>query len=672
MQRQKNLLSVFSICCLLFTSICVKAQTIGELMIGNACSTIDETSEFDASVDLNGPFDIGTEFVLQISNKSGSFSVGALELDTQVLESSLTSGELLTINFDVIYPFNDGSGTPFGSDDYRARVFVRSTGQRGLVSDAFSVFIYDNRPLILLPRSNCSITTITAEPNDLEEYNWYLFDPMAGEILLKTTTTNTFTPEAPGRYFFRPRLGRCQLLLSQARSNDAIVDDGMSANAVDFQITSSSNSNTICAEESLTLTSSIDDPDFEYQWFLNDQLIEGANTSTFLVTGIKAEGSYRLDITNSEFGFDSDCRTSTSQNRIEVDLLNPTIKLQEPFEIILIPGNTTRLFAEVSGENTSIEWFQDGISIPNSNNEFLDVNAPGIYTAQVTGTSRCSQNTIMSDEQIEVVPFEIESITIVYSDELYTNCSVSEISLDIISVTATNVSGGNVTITDQNIISSLPIVWSNEGEIVEGQNSRSLVINNANQNGSYQAIIGEQPSNSLQVILSLDSVEIQSSSATNELNLGETIRLSVNISDILTSPTYQWTRNGIDITENGENPTLEVTRPGSYSVRIDTDECNAASLDEIVVRVESSSDIPIPNIVTPTLTSNNLWELPFEFSSNSILVTIIDPNGKEVLSQTNYQNNWPASGTVLEESIYYYIITNDGEELKKGTITILR
>ncbi len=671
MQRQKNLLSVFSICCLFFVSLQVKAQTIGELMIGNACSTIDDTSEFDASVDLNGPFDAGTEFVLQISNKSGSFSSGALELDSRVLESNLSDGELLTINFDIVYPFNDGSGTPFGSDDYRARVFVRSTGQRGLVSNAFSVFIYDNRPLILLPRNNCSITTISAEPNDLEEYNWYLFDPVAGEVFLETTTTNTFTPPAPGRYFFRPRLGRCQLLLTQARSNEAIIDDGMSANTVDFQITSSSTSNTICAEESIILSSSINEPDFEYQWFLNDQPLEGANAQNFIVSGIRAEGVYRLDITNSEFGFDSDCRTSTSQNRIEVDLLNPTINLQPPFEIVLVPGNTTRIFAEVSGENTSIEWFLGETPIPNSNSEFLDVNNPGVYTAQVTGTSRCSENTISSVEQIEVVPFEIESLIIDYSDELYTDCSTNEVSLDIISVTARNASGGNITITDQNTIATFPIIWSREGLILEGRNSRSLIIDNANENGSYQATIGGQPSNSLEVILSLDSLEIQSSSTINELNAGETLTLSVNLPEIsLTGITYQWLRNGVD--EEGEtNSTITVNRSGNYEVRVNSNECNEAIVGPLNIQPTSSGEIP--NIVTPTLTNNRTWILPPEFSANNqIRVTIIDPNGKEVFSQINYANNWPLSSNELEESIYYYIITSGSEELKKGTITILR
>lgn len=658
----------------------MQAQTIGELMINNACITIDNTTTFEATVDLTGPYNTGTEIILQVSNKFGSFENASIELDVQTLTDEIPSGITQTIVFDIFYPINDGSGTTFASDDYRARALIRDTGQRGLVSEAFSVYIYDNQVLTLEPRNNCNLTTLTASPVNLEEYNWYLFDPTAGEVLIETTTTNTFTPPSPGRYFFRPTLGNCQLLIPQARSNEAIIDDGMSMNTIDFEIASSSTTNEICADDPpilLTTNAPMDDA-LSFQWLRNNQPIEGANNRSFQVNGLQAQGTYSLNITNSEFGFDSDCRTSSSQNQIAIDLLNPTITLLQPFEVISIPGNTSILRAEVTGENTSITWFRDNNAIPNSNVTSLEISEPGTYTAQVTGESRCSQNTVMSNEVIEVLPFDVESIIIAYNDPLYTSCTSETVQINVVSIEAINASGGTSTITDRNILDILPLVWrKDDNPITVDTEGSSININNASDNGVYSVQIenvdpDELPtvSNELSVILSLSQLTIQSNKADNLINTNESIELSVILPEAsLTNITYQWIKNGVDIPNNATDSTFNVTSPGRYSVRVNSSECNETTLDEIVINANAQD---IPNLITPTLSNNKTWSLPLEFTDENIAISIYDNNGKEVFSQTNYQNNWPLSSTELEESIYYYVISAGGEELKKGTITILR
>ena len=84
----------------------------------------------------------------------------------------------------------------------------------------------------------------------------------------------------------------------------------------------------------------------------------------------------------------------------------------------------------------------------------------------------------------------------------------------------------------------------------------------------------------------------------------------------------------------------------------------------------------IPNVITANGDGiNDLWVLPNTFSrQDDVLVTIFNERGKQVFSQTNYENNWPQSTTQFNKlnMIFYYKVTRGGESLKQGTITVIR
>ncbi|MEM9869376.1 MAG: gliding motility-associated C-terminal domain-containing protein, partial [Bacteroidota bacterium] len=72
---------------------------------------------------------------------------------------------------------------------------------------------------------------------------------------------------------------------------------------------------------------------------------------------------------------------------------------------------------------------------------------------------------------------------------------------------------------------------------------------------------------------------------------------------------------------------------------------------------------------------NDLWVLPNTFSRDpDVLVTIFDERGREVFSQTNYENNWPESTTSFSQQsmIFYYKLSREGQNLRQGTITVIR
>nr|WP_299386176.1 gliding motility-associated C-terminal domain-containing protein [Allomuricauda sp.] len=95
-----------------------------------------------------------------------------------------------------------------------------------------------------------------------------------------------------------------------------------------------------------------------------------------------------------------------------------------------------------------------------------------------------------------------------------------------------------------------------------------------------------------------------------------------------------------------------------------------------VITVTYRDLFAIPNVITANGDGiNDLWVLPNSYSrQDDVLVTIYDERGKEVFSQTNYENNWPQSTTQFNKlnMIFYYTVTRSGESLKQGTITVIR
>jgi P pilus assembly chaperone PapD len=95
-----------------------------------------------------------------------------------------------------------------------------------------------------------------------------------------------------------------------------------------------------------------------------------------------------------------------------------------------------------------------------------------------------------------------------------------------------------------------------------------------------------------------------------------------------------------------------------------------------VITVVYRDMFAIPNVITANGDGiNDLWILPNTYSRDQeILVTIFNERGKEVFSQTNYENNWPQSTSTFNKSsmIFYYKISKGGKSLKQGTITVIK
>ena len=133
---------------------------------------------------------------------------------------------------------------------------------------------------------------------------------------------------------------------------------------------------------------------------------------------------------------------------------------------------------------------------------------------------------------------------------------------------------------------------------------------------------------------------------------------------------YEWFDSNNNLLSSQDSFTFDAE--GEYLVTADFGNCTISR----VITVSFRDTFAIPNVITANGDGiNDLWVLPNTFSRDpQVLVTIFDERGKEVFSQTNYENNWPESTTSFAQQnmIFYYKLTREGKNLRQGTITVIR
>jgi len=122
----------------------------------------------------------------------------------------------------------------------------------------------------------------------------------------------------------------------------------------------------------------------------------------------------------------------------------------------------------------------------------------------------------------------------------------------------------------------------------------------------------------------------------------------------------------------GSEASITVTKAGTYSMVAQTGTCESTRFFTVTLK----DTFEIPNVITVNGDGfNDQWILPNTYSGNpDITVLIYDSFGNEVLSQQNYRNDWPRSITGFsgQKMVFYYIIKQQQETLKQGTITVIR
>jgi gliding motility-associated-like protein len=159
---------------------------------------------------------------------------------------------------------------------------------------------------------------------------------------------------------------------------------------------------------------------------------------------------------------------------------------------------------------------------------------------------------------------------------------------------------------------------------------------------------------------------------------GASINITANTN--ATNPTFEWFLNGVKIV--GLDPTSNIftaTQAGSYKVKItDGGVCRIFIEVPFVLTLGDPivGGVNIPNLVSPNNDGvNDTWAIPTEYiSGTNTEILLLSSTGQVVLKTNNYQNNWP-DGVIdfkAVNPVYYYVITKEGQEVKKGSITLVK
>jgi hypothetical protein len=157
----------------------------------------------------------------------------------------------------------------------------------------------------------------------------------------------------------------------------------------------------------------------------------------------------------------------------------------------------------------------------------------------------------------------------------------------------------------------------------------------------------------------------------NPLNIeaGETLDVKVNTA--VSNPTFKWYLDGT-IIPNAISANYLVNTVGNYKVEvIQTTGCVTTKALTFKVFDPNQKYEVIPNIISLS-SSYNFWQIPEKYRNATTEVMIVSASG-ETFKTYNYQNDWPKEAPSFTNinPVYYYVISN-GNEVKKGSITVIR
>jgi gliding motility-associated-like protein len=216
--------------------------------------------------------------------------------------------------------------------------------------------------------------------------------------------------------------------------------------------------------------------------------------------------------------------------------------------------------------------------------------------------------------------------------------------------------------------------WYKDDKIITGATNQQYI---ATTSGLYSVNIDFGGCISTPT-LDLKALKINSSLNVPDLSIikqGETKKIIVTTD--ASTPSFEWFLNDITIPGASTN-SYDVTAEGKYKVKVIQNTTCKISTDilfEIKYRYIDPNLVLIPNLISPNGDGvNDTWILPHEYvEGTNTQIIIYSSQGKIVFETKDYQNNWPdvALDFISINPVYYFIITTQDNQIKKGSITVV-
>ncbi|MFC4095781.1 T9SS type B sorting domain-containing protein [Euzebyella saccharophila] len=675
-------------------------------------------NEYFVTINWVGSTNTNNEFILELSDASGSFA-SATTLSTITDQNS--NSEFLT-SFSL--------ATNIQGDGYRMRVRSTSPASTSPASPAYSMYYLGHTTnlhispdgdgstpgtLQVCDGGNVTLTVDNIPANEVGsyQYTWYRSGTPIGSGPSIETSGN-------GEYFVFIDYGDCTGS-ANTESNHIIISTGTSTG---IAINNPANTALCEGDAAPALEANVQNGSHTYTWYRDGNVVRTAQAGGF---------SYAIDTDDPSFAGDYTVQiqgagicTETSAPITITNAGSFSVNRINNQNVVVLPSQSEALSVSTDANSPTYQWYRNGIAISGATSSSYNVTQQGTYYTAVTQTGgTCTSTTINSEETTVVSPAEFR-LEIDYATE-YTSCTNSSMVLETATIYAVLADGTELDVTDD-VASSFTYQWQKDDTAISGETARSISLTTNNENGNYTvdgSFAGmDTTSNTLPLQLGGSGSLVISSSSTVYCSSDDTINISTETD--LSGETFGWQRNGTTI--NSTDTVLNVSEPGTYRLVVQKGDCPSISneisitpLDPELISLSEDGDVifpegssktvtasggtayrwydsnnnevsstdsysftaegtytliatidnceivrtitadyldlfNIPNVITPNGDgANDQWIIPNSYSNKSdVNVIIYNAKGKEVLNATNYQNNWPESSTSFSQQNMVY------------------
>ena len=368
---------------------------------------------------------------------------------------------------------------------------------------------------------------------------------------------------------------------------------------------------TICATGPITLqVDNVPNPEtYQYIWYMSGSPISGETGHTLNVT---ASGMYFALI---DYGPICSGSANTDSNIVDVTIGGggEGIFINPPTKTVLCAGETETLNINTTDPSWNYRWFKDGAEIPSAtlSSYTVDANTPGFegdYQIEISSASICNEMSA------PIAMLNADSFTITLDNA--PNIVLLPSQTENISVSTTAISP--------------TYKWFRNGTEISGETSSAI---NVSQDGAYYievtqgggtcpGTIKNSESTTVVVPASFEIIADYASSYTACVSTDIVLQVqTINAimsdlskidvtADIATDFTYQWKRNGADVSgaTNGSITLTDFSENGDYTIEGVVSTYNAIS-NSLAVQLLTSETLAISSTSTVYCSASDIVTL---------------------------------------------------------------